>query len=508
MMASTIEKPSARSQFDTSVKAQSQKEAMRPRYFAFTAEDLYNCLHKKSGNAEPVNLEESRSKKLAENGTAKETRSSFCKTCNKVYAICCPIHSTCNSTDSALEVDWDSYAIKSFPDVVQLCKSSIPGKTYGVCARQHIPVGTWIGPYEGRKIAPDAINQNVDSSYLWEIYNDGRLLYYLDATDEESSSWMRFIKCARHRNEQNLFAFQYCGNIYYRAFKDIPVGTELLVWYEDVYPQYFGIPISIHDLNSMGSRPYPLMATPYADEQNVVPVSTPISAAVSRSSQHVQAPTQRKSPHHRPISPQTRTRQSPGVSEREIHVSKQMQNETVKRKHEENERNTIPKKFKPQQATQKKDGHKEMLQKLEEARLKDKTELPCEWPRVADGEFILENGEPKIWHCGQCDKSFAQRSLLQMHACSKNTQRPYQCGHCAQEFAHPNELRTHAVIHSGKKPFKCGYCSRTFAGATTLNNHVRTHTGERPFSCNKCYKTFSQASQLSKHKRSLYDCYA
>ena len=92
-----------------------------------------------------------------------------CKTCNKVYAICCPIHSTYNSTDSALEVDWDSYAIKSFPDVVQLCKSSIPGKTYGVCARQHIPVGTWIGPYEGRKIAPDAINQNVDSSYLWEV---------------------------------------------------------------------------------------------------------------------------------------------------------------------------------------------------------------------------------------------------------------------------------------------------------------------------------------------------
>lgn len=184
-----------------------------------------------------------------------------------------------------------------------------------------------------------------------------------------------------------------------------------------------------------------------------------------------------------------------------------MSKDTVKRKHEENERNT--KKLKTQQITQIKDGSKEMLQKLEEARLKDKTELPCEWPRVADGEFILENGEPKIWHCGQCNKSFAQRSLLQMHIChGRNTNRPYQCGHCAQEFAHPNELRTHAVIHSGKKPFKCGFCARTFAGATTLNNHVRTHTGERPFSCTKCHKTFSQASQLSKHKRSLYDCYA
>lgn len=63
---------------------------------------------------------------------------------------------------------------------------------------------------------------------------------------------MRFIKCARHVREQNLFAFQYCGNIYYRAFRDIPVGTELLVWYEEVYPQYFGIPLSIHDMNLAG----------------------------------------------------------------------------------------------------------------------------------------------------------------------------------------------------------------------------------------------------------------
>lgn len=92
-----------------------------------------------------------------------------CRTCNKVYAICCPIHPSYKSTDSDSNLDWDSYAIKSFPDVVQLCKSSVPGKTYGVCARQHIPVGTWIGPYEGRRVAPDAIKPDMDSDYLWEV---------------------------------------------------------------------------------------------------------------------------------------------------------------------------------------------------------------------------------------------------------------------------------------------------------------------------------------------------
>ena len=58
---------------------------------------------------------------------------------------------------------------------------------------------------------------------------------------------MRFIRCARHGDEQNMFAFQYYGNIYYRAFKDIPTGTELLVWYDDKYPHYMGIPMEIRE---------------------------------------------------------------------------------------------------------------------------------------------------------------------------------------------------------------------------------------------------------------------
>lgn len=58
---------------------------------------------------------------------------------------------------------------------------------------------------------------------------------------------MRYIRCARNGAEQNMFAFQYCGNIYYRAFKEIPPGTELLVWYDEKYPQYMGIPLEIGD---------------------------------------------------------------------------------------------------------------------------------------------------------------------------------------------------------------------------------------------------------------------
>ena len=113
-----------------------------------------------------------------------------------------------------------------------------------------------------------------------------------------------------------------------------------------------------------------------------------------------------------------------------------------------------------------------------------------------------------LWKCGQCSRSFPQRSLLQIHICPRMSDRPYKCGHCSDSFAHSSELRSHVVAHTNEKPFKCGYCSRSFAGATTLNNHIRTHTGERPFTCDKCNRTFGQATQLSRHMRTPEECLA
>lgn len=123
-----------------------------------------------------------------------------------------------------------------------------------------------------------------------------------------------------------------------------------------------------------------------------------------------------------------------------------------------------------------------------------------------DDENSSDGSDASFFSCGQCGKSFAQRSVLQIHVCPNRPHKPYHCGHCTQSFDHPNDLRMHAVIHAGEKPFKCGYCSRSFSGATTLHNHVRTHTGEKPFLCERCGKTFTQASQLHKHEGIPGDC--
>ncbi|XP_078287882.1 uncharacterized protein LOC144612198 [Rhinoraja longicauda] len=52
---------------------------------------------------------------------------------------------------------------------------------------------------------------------------------------------MRFVNCARKKEEQNLVAFQHWGNIYYRTCKPVPPHCELLVWYGDDYAKELGI---------------------------------------------------------------------------------------------------------------------------------------------------------------------------------------------------------------------------------------------------------------------------
>ncbi|XP_061403949.1 histone-lysine N-methyltransferase PRDM7-like, partial [Lethenteron reissneri] len=50
-----------------------------------------------------------------------------------------------------------------------------------------------------------------------------------------------FVNCARNEQEQNLVAFQHRGQIYYRTFRAVGPGSELLVWYGEEFAQELGI---------------------------------------------------------------------------------------------------------------------------------------------------------------------------------------------------------------------------------------------------------------------------
>lgn len=130
------------------------------------------------------------------------------------------------------------------PDDISLCSSSIPGNQYGACAIKRIAHGAWYGPFEGKLVRTTEV-LGANSEYMWEIFHDGEVSHYLDGYNE--CNWMAFVRCARHKKEQNMVVFQYHGCIYYRTIKDIPPGHELLVWYDGKYTQLLGIPLAWND---------------------------------------------------------------------------------------------------------------------------------------------------------------------------------------------------------------------------------------------------------------------
>ncbi|XP_039399040.1 putative histone-lysine N-methyltransferase PRDM6 isoform X2 [Mauremys reevesii] len=342
--------------------------------------------------------------------------------------------------------------LRDLPREVCLCTSTVPGLAYGICAAQRIQQGTWIGPFQGVVLLPEKVQTGTirNTQHLWEIYDqDGTLQHFIDGGEPSKSSWMRYIRCARHCGEQNLTVVQYRSNIFYRACIDIPRGTELLVWYNDSYTSFFGIPLQC-----------------IAQDENLNVPST-VMEAMSRPDTLQPFNKSSKLPPATPqrsiVFPQTPCSRNFSLLDKSGPIESGFNQISVK-----NQRVLAS--------------------------------------PTSTSQLNSEFSDWHLWKCGQCFKTFTQRILLQMHVCTQNPDRPYQCGHCSQSFSQPSELRNHVVTHSSDRPFKCGYCGRAFAGATTLNNHIRTHTGEKPFKCERCERSFTQATQLSRHQRMPNEC--
>ncbi|XP_028911630.1 putative histone-lysine N-methyltransferase PRDM6 [Ornithorhynchus anatinus] len=342
--------------------------------------------------------------------------------------------------------------LRDLPREVCLCTSTVPGLAYGICAAQRVQQGTWIGPFQGVLLPPDKVQAGVvrNTQHLWEIYDqDGTLQHFIDGGEPSKSSWMRYIRCARHCGEQNLTVVQYRSNIFYRACIDIPRGTELLVWYNDSYTSFFGIPLQCIAQDENLNVPSAVMEA-MCRQDNLQPFtkSTKLPPAT---------------PQRSIVFPQTPCSRNFSLLDKSGPIESGFNQISVK-----NQRVLAS--------------------------------------PTSTSQLNSEFSDWHLWKCGQCFKTFTQRILLQMHVCTQNPDRPYQCGHCSQSFSQPSELRNHVVTHSSDRPFKCGYCGRAFAGATTLNNHIRTHTGEKPFKCERCERSFTQATQLSRHQRMPNEC--
>ena len=78
----------------------------------------------------------------------------------------------------------------------------------------------------------------------------GRAEYYIDAYNERTSNWLRWVNCARHVKEQNVKAVRCRGKEYYLTNKDIHPGQELLTYYGDFYAKV-ALNIDVKNYNNM-----------------------------------------------------------------------------------------------------------------------------------------------------------------------------------------------------------------------------------------------------------------
>ncbi|XP_053524268.1 histone-lysine N-methyltransferase PRDM9-like [Artibeus jamaicensis] len=140
--------------------------------------------------------------------------------------------------DTAVDEGHPHRSALTLPPGLRIGPSGIPEAGLGVWNEAaDLPVDLHFGPYEGH-ITED--EEAAKSRYSWLIAKGRNRYEYVDGKDKSWANWMRFVNCARDDEEQNLVAFQYHGQVFYRTCQVTSGGCELLVWFGDEYGRELG----------------------------------------------------------------------------------------------------------------------------------------------------------------------------------------------------------------------------------------------------------------------------
>uniref|UniRef100_A0A8D2JJG8 PR/SET domain 9 n=1 Tax=Sciurus vulgaris TaxID=55149 RepID=A0A8D2JJG8_SCIVU len=153
----------------------------------------------------------------------------YCDKCQNFFIDSCAAHGPPTFVkDNVIEKGHSNHSALSLPPGLRIGPSSIPEAGLGVWNEaSSLPLGLHFGPYRGQ-ITED--EEAANSGYSWLITTGRNCYEYVDGKDESQANWMRYVNCARDDEEQNLVAFQYHRQIFYRTCRVVRPGCELLVW--------------------------------------------------------------------------------------------------------------------------------------------------------------------------------------------------------------------------------------------------------------------------------------
>ncbi|XP_053517934.1 histone-lysine N-methyltransferase PRDM9-like isoform X3 [Artibeus jamaicensis] len=453
----------------------------------------------------------------------------YCEKCQNFFIDSCAVHgSPTFVNDSAVDKGHPHRSALTLPPGLRIGPSGIPEAGLGVWNEAaDLPVGLHFGPYEGH-ITED--EEAAKSRYSWLIAKGRNCYEYVDGKDRSWANWMRFVNFARDDEEQNLVAFQYHGQIFYRTCRVVRPGCELLVWCGDEYGQELG--------SKWGSKwKRELMARRAEPKPEVHPCPSCSLAFSSQNllSQHV------KLRHPSQILPGTSAGKHlqaeepcPGdQNQQQQHTSTHSWNDTAEGQEiKENSKHLLKRisqrriskpLFQPSKEQMSSSEHERVM---EEEPRRGQKENPEEtgkffvkggmskmvtiehggyWQSIDDGSHLIthqgtHSGE-KPYVCSECGTGFTHKKNLIRHQRTHSGEKPYVCRECGRGFTCKSNLITHQRTHSGEKPYVCRECGRGFAHKKNLITHQRTHSGEKPYVCRECERGFTCKSDLITHQR-------